>query len=159
LVHRSAIRYRAGTSEVNVDSPEPAPYTRPSRTSEGGQHHLPQRLEPFKPRDHTNACRRNPPDLSRSVPARLARPPAAWLTCFRRLAGLDKVQLRLTVGTEVMAALSRILLLIAALIFGGKAMAADLESTLYMDVPAGRVVIEMRPDLAPATVAQIKALV
>ncbi len=58
-----------------------------------------------------------------------------------------------------MAALSRFLLLIAALIFGGKAMAADLENTLYMDVPAGRVVIEMRPDLAPATVAQIKTLV
>jgi peptidylprolyl isomerase len=38
-------------------------------------------------------------------------------------------------------------------------MAADLENTIYMDVPAGRVVIEMRPDLAPATVAQIKALV
>ncbi|HEX3954102.1 MAG TPA: peptidylprolyl isomerase [Stellaceae bacterium] len=37
-------------------------------------------------------------------------------------------------------------------------MAADLENTLYMDVPAGRVVIEMRPDLAPETVAQIKAL-
>ena len=58
-----------------------------------------------------------------------------------------------------MAALSRFLLLIAALVFGGTAMAADLENTLYMDVPAGRVVIEMRPDLAPATVAQIKALV
>ena len=58
-----------------------------------------------------------------------------------------------------MVALSRLLLLIAALTFGGKAMAADLENTLYMDVPAGRVVIEMRPDLAPATVAQIKALV
>ena len=58
-----------------------------------------------------------------------------------------------------MAALSRLLLLIAALTFGEKAMAADLENTLYMDVPAGRVVIEMRPDLAPATVAQIKALV
>ena len=27
-----------------------------------------------------------------------------------------------------------------------------------MDVPAGRVVIELRPDLAPKTVAQIKAL-
>ena len=38
-------------------------------------------------------------------------------------------------------------------------MAADLENTLYMDVPAGRVVIEMRPDLAPNTCAQIKALV
>ena len=58
-----------------------------------------------------------------------------------------------------MAALSRLLLLIAALTLGGKAMAADLENMLYMDVPAGRVVIEMRPDLAPATVAQIKALV
>ena len=58
-----------------------------------------------------------------------------------------------------MAALGRLLLLIAALTFGGKAMAADLENTLYMDVPAGRVVIEMRPDLAPATCAQIKALV
>src|SRR3954453_19191649 len=43
--------------------------------------------------------------------------------------------------------------------FGGSAMAADLENTLYMDVPAGRVVIEMRPDLAPETVAQIKKLV
>src|SRR3954453_2700985 len=41
---------------------------------------------------------------------------------------------------------------------GGTAMAADLENTLYIDVPAGRVVIEMRPDLAPAHVAQIKAL-
>jgi len=58
-----------------------------------------------------------------------------------------------------MAALSRFVLLVAALIFGGKAMAADLENTLYMDVPAGRVVIEMRPDLAPATVARIKELV
>src|SRR6266404_768031 len=57
-----------------------------------------------------------------------------------------------------MAALSRLFVLIAALILGGKAMAADLENTLYLDVPAGRVVIEMRPDLAPATVAQIKEL-
>src|ERR1700739_3728188 len=59
----------------------------------------------------------------------------------------------------IMAALGRLLLLIAALTFGEQAMAADLENTLYMDVPAGRVVIEMRPDLAPATVAQIKTLV
>ena len=36
--------------------------------------------------------------------------------------------------------------------------AADLENTLYLDVPAGRVVIEMRPDLAPKTVARIKEL-
>jgi peptidylprolyl isomerase len=58
-----------------------------------------------------------------------------------------------------MAALSRLVVLIAALILGGKAMAADPENTLYMDVPFGRVVIEMRPDLAPATCAQIKTLV
>ena len=37
-------------------------------------------------------------------------------------------------------------------------MAADLENTLYLDVPDGRVVIAMRPDLAPNHVAQIKAL-
>lgn len=37
-------------------------------------------------------------------------------------------------------------------------MAADLENTLYLDVPAGRVVIAMRPDLAPQHCAQIKAL-
>src|SRR3954451_17900765 len=37
-------------------------------------------------------------------------------------------------------------------------MAADLENTLYIDGPDGRVVIEMRPDLAPSHVAQIKAL-
>lgn len=36
--------------------------------------------------------------------------------------------------------------------------AADLENTLYLDVPAGRVVIELRPDLAPKHVARIKEL-
>src|SRR5437879_2554625 len=51
-----------------------------------------------------------------------------------------------------------LLLAIAAVIFGGAAMAADLENTLYMDIPFGRVVIAMRPDLAPNHVAQIKAL-
>ncbi len=35
---------------------------------------------------------------------------------------------------------------------------ADLENTLYLDVPAGRVVIELRPDLAPGHVARIKEL-
>ncbi len=58
-----------------------------------------------------------------------------------------------------MAAFGRLVVLIAALVLGGKAMAADLENTIYLDVPAGRVVIAMRPDLAPATCAQIKALV
>lgn len=36
--------------------------------------------------------------------------------------------------------------------------AADLQNTLYLDVPKGRVVIELRPDLAPVTVARIKEL-
>jgi peptidylprolyl isomerase len=49
--------------------------------------------------------------------------------------------------------------LIVNLALGGMAMAADPENTLYMDVPFGRVVIAMRPDLAPETCAQIKALV
>ena len=51
------------------------------------------------------------------------------------------------------------LLAIAALTLGGTAMAADTENTLYMDVPFGRVVIAMRPDLAPNHCTQIKALV
>jgi cyclophilin family peptidyl-prolyl cis-trans isomerase len=38
-------------------------------------------------------------------------------------------------------------------------MAAELEDTIYLDVPAGRVVIEMRPDLAPGHCAHIKGLV
>ena len=38
-------------------------------------------------------------------------------------------------------------------------MAADLENTLYLDLPAGRVVIQMRPDLAPNHVKRIKELV
>jgi peptidylprolyl isomerase len=35
----------------------------------------------------------------------------------------------------------------------------DPENTLYLDVKSGRVVIELRPDLAPNHVAQIKTLV
>jgi peptidylprolyl isomerase len=36
--------------------------------------------------------------------------------------------------------------------------AADPENTLYLDVPKGRVVIELKPELAPAHVARIKEL-
>jgi peptidylprolyl isomerase len=36
---------------------------------------------------------------------------------------------------------------------------ADLENTLYLDLKDGRVVIEMRPDLAPQHVKRIKELV
>jgi len=39
------------------------------------------------------------------------------------------------------------------------ARAADAENTLHLDLPAGRVVIEMRPDLAPRHVARIRQLV
>ena len=58
----------------------------------------------------------------------------------------------------MVAWLRGLLAAIAALILGGTAMAADAENTLYMEVPSGRVVIAMRPDLAPGHVAQIKAL-
>lgn len=38
------------------------------------------------------------------------------------------------------------------------ASAAELENKLYLDLPAGRVVIALRPDLAPKHVARIKEL-
>ncbi|WP_319543400.1 peptidylprolyl isomerase [uncultured Pseudodesulfovibrio sp.] len=38
------------------------------------------------------------------------------------------------------------------------AQAADLENTVYLDLKDGRVVIELRPDLAPQHVARIKEL-
>jgi peptidylprolyl isomerase len=55
---------------------------------------------------------------------------------------------------------ARIAALVALLLImmGGPVSAADLQNTLYLDVPKGRVVIELRPDLAPATVARIKEL-
>lgn len=55
----------------------------------------------------------------------------------------------------------RMICLMAALLIanaGGPVSAADLENTLYLDVPDGRVVIELRSDLAPNTVARIKEL-
>ncbi len=56
----------------------------------------------------------------------------------------------------------RSLVIVAACLFalnGGPVSAADPENTLYLDLPAGRVVIELRPDLAPNHVARIKELV
>ncbi|MGO8916640.1 MAG: peptidylprolyl isomerase [Stellaceae bacterium] len=38
------------------------------------------------------------------------------------------------------------------------ARAADPENTIYIDLASGRVVIELKPDLAPMTVAHIKEL-
>ena len=43
-------------------------------------------------------------------------------------------------------------------IMTGEAMAGDPENTLYLDLEHGRVVIELRPDLAPNHVARIKEL-
>ena len=48
--------------------------------------------------------------------------------------------------------------LLGAALMTSEAAAADLENTLYMDLEHGRVVIEMRPDLAPKHVEQIKRL-
>lgn len=41
---------------------------------------------------------------------------------------------------------------------GAKAQDLDLENTLYLDLKDGRVVIQMRPDLAPNHVERIKEL-
>lgn len=46
----------------------------------------------------------------------------------------------------------------AGIAAGGAASAQDLENTLYLDLKDGRVVIEMRPDVAPNHVARIKEL-
>jgi peptidylprolyl isomerase len=48
--------------------------------------------------------------------------------------------------------------IILAMTLAGGANSQDLENMLYMDLEAGRVVIELRPDLAPKHVARIKEL-
>lgn len=63
-----------------------------------------------------------------------------------------------------MRPLSRILtigatLAIIALGLPSTTTAEDLENTLYLELKTGRVVIEMRPDLAPGHVRRIKQLV
>lgn len=54
--------------------------------------------------------------------------------------------------------MKRILLFLLALAAPFSALAADPANTLYLDLKDGRVVIEMRPDLAPKHVARIKEL-
>jgi len=54
--------------------------------------------------------------------------------------------------------MKRILIFLLALVTPLGALAADPENTLYLDLKDGRVVIEMRPDLAPKHVARIKEL-
>jgi peptidylprolyl isomerase len=46
----------------------------------------------------------------------------------------------------------------AGLLRSARAQATDPENTLYMDLKYGRVVIQMLPEYAPRTVAQIKTL-
>jgi peptidylprolyl isomerase len=55
----------------------------------------------------------------------------------------------------------RTLVVALALLVGAlaPARAADPENTVYMDLPAGRVVIALEPNLAPKTVAHFKDLV
>jgi peptidylprolyl isomerase len=48
--------------------------------------------------------------------------------------------------------------IVIAMTLTGAANGQDLDNTLYMDLEAGRVVIELRPDLAPKHVARIKEL-
>jgi len=48
--------------------------------------------------------------------------------------------------------------ILMAMTIAGAANGQDLENTLYMDLEAGRVVIELRPDLAPKHVARVKEL-
>src|SRR5271170_4838958 len=59
----------------------------------------------------------------------------------------------------------RFLILFFAILVGVIPMASsaadtklDPENTIYLDLPAGRVVIQLRPDLAPNHVARIKEL-
>ena len=47
---------------------------------------------------------------------------------------------------------------VAMFMLTGQAFAADPENTLYLDLQSGRVVIEMRPDLAPQHVERMKTL-
>jgi cyclophilin family peptidyl-prolyl cis-trans isomerase len=52
-----------------------------------------------------------------------------------------------------------LLLFAATIALTSNAAAPDTENTLYLDLKDGRVVIELRPDLAPKHVARIKELV
>jgi peptidylprolyl isomerase len=58
---------------------------------------------------------------------------------------------------RILAAL--VLALVAALPLPAAAQGLDPQNTVYMDLPAGRVVIRLRPDLAPNHVARVKELI
>ncbi|BAE51188.1 peptidylprolyl isomerase [Paramagnetospirillum magneticum] len=56
--------------------------------------------------------------------------------------------------------LKRLLIAVAALVLAAAhpALAADPENTLLLELPTGKVTIELRPDLAPKHVARVKEL-
>jgi peptidylprolyl isomerase len=58
---------------------------------------------------------------------------------------------------RILAAL--VLALVAALPLPAAAQGLDPQNTVYMELPAGRVVIRLRPDLAPNHVARVKELI
>lgn len=51
------------------------------------------------------------------------------------------------------------LIILLGIAMSRQAFSADLENTLYLELSSGRVVIELRPDLAPNHVKRIKELV
>lgn len=61
--------------------------------------------------------------------------------------------------TGLKRALMGAVFLFSATAADAQAPARDPENTLFMDLKDGRVVIELRPDIAPKHVAQIKTLV
>ena len=76
-----------------------------------------------------------------------------------------------TLKTHILAAARILMALVLAVVLGGGTLHAqsltppketpvlDLENTLYLDLEYGRVVIKLRPDLAPQHVARVKELV
>jgi peptidylprolyl isomerase len=59
---------------------------------------------------------------------------------------------------RTVSSILKLLVIVAALSVGTAFAAPDPENTLYLDLKDGRVVIELRPDLAPRHVARIKEL-
>jgi peptidylprolyl isomerase len=53
---------------------------------------------------------------------------------------------------------STLFIAVAATALSGAASAQDKENMLYIDLKDGRVVVQLRPDLAPKAVAQVKKL-
>ncbi len=59
---------------------------------------------------------------------------------------------------RIVTSLLQLLMSVATLGIGSASAAPDPENMLYLDLKDGRVIIELRPDLAPRHVARIKEL-